>query len=232
MPRRQKRFGKLYKAYREAGGVADPATRLGKFKEWATGKVKIDVTRRPDAAMMKRQLCKVIPFGVTPGSTATPADYYLTAITGQARAIYTGLGGDNTVFGLEICTSNNDSSGASDDGRFYPALARLFVHAANATVDSETSKVTGDRYKRKKGRAGSIPFGRNTATETKDAKTGAQEASIGNADERDVAESILVTCKKVYTAFNVATITFVPEQFNPDTAVQLAPSGVGTLNLN
>lgn len=231
MPRKTKRFGKLIEKYRENGGGATGDGKMAKFGEWLTGKTKIDVKRRPSALLMKRGLCKIIPFGVTPEASVTPADYYLTAITGQARAIYAGLGGDNTVFGLTICTTNNDSAGASDDGRFYPALARVTVAAGNATLQEETSKVTGVKYKRILTRSGSIPFGRNVASETKDAKKGTAESQIGNVDERDVAESILSTCKKAYTNFTVKTITFVPEQFNPDTAVQLADTTVPNLTL-
>lgn len=230
MPRKTRRFGNLIKQYREAGGTGDANSRLGKFGNWLTGKSKIDVKRRPAAALMKRQRVKVIPFGVSPEATPQPSDYYLTAMTGQARAIYSGLGEDNSVFGLEIISTVADSAGASTDESFFPALARIFVVPTTPEVlQTDISAVTGVSYKRVYGRSGSIPFGRGIATEVKDAKKGTAETVIGSVDELDAAKSIANVAKKDLQAFKVKTITFVPEQFAPDRTVPLAPTTAPTL---
>lgn len=231
MPRKTRRFGKLIDAYRKNGGAAAADSDLGKFGNWLTGKNKIDVKRRPSAALMKRQRVKVIPFGITPDGTApTPPDYFLTAMTGQARAIFTAIGEDNSVFGLDIVSTVADAAGASTDESYYPALARIFVTPSGADVIStDISAVTGRSYKTVKGRSGSIPFGRGTASEVKDAKKGTAETSIGNVDELDVAKSIASVAKKDLQAFKVKTITFVPEQFRPDKTVALAPTTAPTL---
>jgi len=231
MPRKNRRFGNLLKQYRGSGGAADNDSRVGKFGNWLTGKTKIDVKRRPIATLMARQRVKVVPFGVTPEGSPQPSDYYLTAMTGQARAIFNGIGENNSVFGLQIVSTVADTAGASTDESFYPALAKIFVVPAgqNVTVE-ETSAVTGDKYKRILGRSGSIPFGRSIASEVKDVKKGTTETAISNVDELDVAKSILNVVKADNQAFKVKTVTFVPEQFKPDKTVPFAPTTSPTLS--
>jgi hypothetical protein len=231
MPRKTRRFGNLLKQYRGSGGTADATSRVGKFGNWLTGKTKIDVKRRPNAVSMVRQRVKVVPFGISPEGSPQPSDYFLTAMTGQARAIYNGIGENKSVFGLQVVSTVADTAGASTDESFYPALARIFVIPTGAnTIVEETSAVTGDKYKRILGRSGSIPFGRSIASEVKDAKKGTAETAISNVDELDVAKSILNVVKADNQAFKVKTVTFVPEQFKPDKTVPLAPTTVPTLS--
>jgi hypothetical protein len=225
MPRKTRRFGKLIKAYRANGGTAAADSQLGHFGNWLTGKTKIDVKRKPSADNMKRQRVKVIPFSVSTGATVDPTDYYATSMTGQARAIYEGLGTDKSVFGLTVVSTVADAAGATVDAEFYPALARVFVvPTGTAVIVTKKSAVTQGDYKTQNGRSGSIPFGRGIGTGVKDSKTGAAETVVSDVDQEDVAKSILTNCKKAYGGFVVKTISFVPEQLRPGLEVSLAPA--------
>ncbi|BAZ38690.1 hypothetical protein NIES4101_46300 [Calothrix sp. NIES-4101] len=228
-PGTRQRFSKLLEKFKASGGTGGNDTTVQEFGNFLKGINKVDVTRVPTGDSRKRFRAKVIPFGVSPGATVTPGDYYFCSITGQAYAIYNGMS-PNNVFGLTMVTSSTLAEGAIADNRFFPALARVFVASTSAVPTPSVSGITKRSYNSIKGRSGSIPFGRGI-TDVSDKKTGSPEPSIQEADEADVSASIAATMKKEYATFEVKSISFLPEAFVPEAAVTLAPASPPTLTL-
>ncbi len=210
--------------YKASGGnTAGVASEIVEFGNYLKGINKADVKRKPSGDLVKRYRVKLIPFNVTPTATTPANSFFTTALTGQALAIYNGLGTENRVFGITPIETANDATGAFLDDNLFPALARVLIVPLNATISNETSGITKKGYKTIKGRSGSIPFGR-TITGITDVREGTPEDTIDRVDEADVSNSIANTIKKTYGSFRVKSVSFVPEAYVPPVTQEFAPA--------
>lgn len=186
MPRRINRFNRLNKLLRATNGTIPTTGELSGYYKFVTGQNKIDVKRPPVKGMMKMVGVGVIPFGDYP-STGT-ASKIRVGMTVQAEIIRQKIG---TKFGdSDLGLERDESNMENNTGSFYPALIKVALSVAGANPDSETSAVTGEKYKRMKARSGSIPFGRSI-TSVVDANDGTTAITdIAKVDERDMVRTL------------------------------------------
>lgn len=128
---------------------------LAKYAQFASGKVNINITR--DAASLPGQLVNlsIQPFGLA----ATDPNKTLTVISKRAKQSVA------TYFNADFL---NHLVGGSPNPRpgFQPARAVVFdVTSQSATT--ETSKITGIKYKKKAGKSLTYPFGAGPGADEK-----------------------------------------------------------------
>lgn len=151
-----------------------PATdELRKYKEWKQDpeKRKLPEGSVPNKGRMVK--VGVEAFGLpTTGNT----NKVKVKISNRAKTQYDSL---PSAIKTEIVLSTNLND-YSTIGGFRPA--RVII-AARKAATSQTSKITGNRYKDSTGASYTIPFGRKTATQT---EFEAQDAIIAAADATHV----------------------------------------------
>ncbi|PAX52010.1 hypothetical protein [Brunnivagina elsteri] len=231
-PGTRQRFSKLIEKFKASGGTGGNDQAVVQFGNYLKGLNKANVTRKPTGNAIKRYRAKVIPFGLTPSATATDR-FFACTFTGQAYAIFEGLGTAKNTFGLEIVGDAPSAAGVNVDDNFFPALARVKVVPTTSTTSTRISGITKVSYKTVQGRTGSIPFGRG-GTGVKDAQTQSAEVAINEIDEQDVATTIISLLKGLVTtspAGVVASVTIVPESFVPVALASFTPSSPPTITL-
>lgn len=222
-PKRRGRFSKLDAQLRAVGGSPGTDSRLGRFLQWRTGTRKINVTGRATSEYLRRFSVGVIPFNQSPDTAQ--GKRYAANITVLA---------DNIRLKIAGVTANEwgiETTGTFEtDSRYSPAYARVKVNPSGVTApSSKISDITGESYKRIRGRSGSIPFGR-TVTSVTDAETKAAKTTIENVAEEDVKASLITQLKGAdASAFGkVASVSFVSEFWLPRGSQNSRPDGVST----
>lgn len=210
MPRSKGRFSRLNKELR-ASGASATAGRAGEYLKFLKGENKIDVGRRPAQEQLQIFNVAVIPFGVSPRTGTADQGQLQVSMTVQADNIRNlfGADGNDARFGIDRNLAN-----AGTDKGFYPALVRVFVALANEQPTNATSGILGatyGKYKRYKGRSGSIPFGR-TLRDMIDPATGTGPAALGAVNEEMVKNAISRNLKnKEFQGYKVRSVSFVSE---------------------
>lgn len=162
-----KRFSRLdhaLKLLRNPANVNDPNavtpdppanSALAKYANFAAGKVHINIVR--DAGSLPGEL---IQFGIQPFGYAS-IDANKTMVVGSKRANQ----GISTYFDLGILNHLVGGGGQIRVG-FQPARA-IVLDVTSQSTTSETSKITGIKYKKKAAKSLTYPFGAGTGTDEK-----------------------------------------------------------------
>lgn len=210
MPRRRQRFSKLEQQFRDSGGVAAPGSRLEGYINFKKGINKIKVTERLTAEERKRYGFAILPFSLSVPANPAADDRYAAGITAYSNAGRISLGLSNNQ-----CGYDDIGAGTNQADNFYPALMKCFVPGATDAGSGKgtpTSNITKEEYNRTYGRTYGIPFGR-TVTQVDDAKTGAGETTVDDADEQDVRFALATAAKTGQGTTKATSVTFLPEEF-------------------
>jgi|GEM_PF-2574262 len=181
MPRKNRRFNRLFRELRGTGSGNPEDGRTGEFLKFLKGQNKIVQQNKipPEA----RELFKIslYPFALTPETTdpnnryeANISAYSLNGLSDRAKGLSEAKLGINRIVG-----------GERNDTGYFPALMRATFNASGSTVnENKVSGITKEPYRYEYGRTFSFPFGRTTTAT--DAKTGANETVMKDVDELDV----------------------------------------------
>jgi hypothetical protein len=190
MPRRKQQFSFLTRALKANGNDGKADTLLGEFKNFKSGINKRKAGAIPADARIALVL-GVLPFALDlPTATPTDKDYYHVRISKWSNDWRSGAGKlTNTDLGLAKGKATMVSA-----SNFYPAkvLATVF----EGTPEEKTSGITKQKYKARKSKSYSIPFG----------------AKFADAAQNSYLESRELIAGKL-TAVGVGSVTFQPEQW-------------------
>lgn len=181
MPRRKRRFSRLFRELKGAGTGNPEDGRTGEFLKFLKGvnKIKQENKIPPEA----RELFKVglYPFALTP-SGATPDQRYEANIS-----VYSLNGLNDRAKGLSEAKLgiNRIVGGERNNANYYPAIMRATFDASGSTLnENKISGITKEAYRYEYGRTFSFPFGRTT--NVTDANDGSAETVLKDVDELDV----------------------------------------------
>ena len=181
MPRKRRRFNRLFRELKGVGSGNPEDGRTGEFLKFLRGQNKIVQQNKisPEA----RELFKIAlyPFALTP-TGATPDQRYEANISAYSL---NGLSTRATGISEDKLGINRIVGGERNDSGFFPALMKATFDSSTSTVnENKISGITKEPYRYKYGRTFSFPFGRTT--NVTDAGDGSNETVLKDVDELDV----------------------------------------------
>lgn len=165
------------------------AAEIDVYANYLKGNVVVTIDRPAPPDYRERVAGGVIPFGISPDTTASAKNHVRVTVTRGALGILNALGllttADNK-FGLI-----SDAAQITDSPEgFYPALAKItLIPQGTVAITTGLSPYTGRKRNYMPGRSGSVPFGRGNPTAQPDAK-GKAQATNADIDFTDAAEAI------------------------------------------
>lgn len=197
------------------------SAEIDTYTDYLKGNRTHSVSRKLDATKLQRRAGGVVPFGLS--EAGTPAESRLLVTPTIAALDLLSLFSAINYADLGLETSLANVTGTVPSGyRFAPATFIPTFIPDGATPTSGTSAFTGRGTKRFPTRSGSLPFGRTTASGTRDAKSGATESALGTVDEEDAKASLRDKIAAsadgttgLYNTRKLTTFTFLPEEFYP-----------------
>jgi len=187
------------------------AAEVDIYASYLKGERKHEQTREAPADYKELTAVGIVPFGISPGGSAS---FVRTSMTrGALGLIQTTLGITNLdgIFGINL----TDTNVTEPPSGFYPAVARITLIEANAVrITAGTSAFTGRPRNYLPGRSGSAPFGRGSSTVQKDAKDPASaQTTIADIDYLDALLAIKQAVKGATGFTGKRRLSFEPELF-------------------
>ena len=180
MPRKKRRFNKLFEQLRANGGTPTGTGRVAEFHKYITGQKKITQTNKIPVEGRELYAIGLIPFALS-ATTNDPSERYQATISAYSLA---GLD-SRANLDEEDLGINRIEGGEQVNSNYYPALIKAKFDAGSVGVnENKKSGITEEEYRYEYGRTFSFPFGRTT--QAVDAEDGTAETSIANVDELDV----------------------------------------------
>lgn len=159
--------------------------------------------------------CGVIPFGFTPDTTTGAKPHKQTWISfAEVKMANSVLGGTyQTIIGIEDTVDNVTEGPAG----WYPAELTVTLVGTADIGTEKTSQLSTRKYKKKKTRSGTFPFGRRTSATT-DSQTGQPTTGVADVDYADSLNAIKAAFQDTPATpatAKVLSISPTPEKFLP-----------------